>query len=93
MMSKALFLVLLLTPLFLAAEEIPGSSEGVEGSPDANGTVPEGPSQNPDSPIPPASSDSNSTTSDSSTSTTSGTSHISWTNALVLALAILLKQM
>lgn len=106
MLSKSVFLVFLLIPLFLAAQDSPSlcsskrdgaseecSSEVEESTPTVNGTESEKPSEGPETPDPPASSDTNSTTSESETPTTSGTSHINWTNALVLALAILLKQM
>lgn len=97
MLCKDIFLVLLLIPLFLAAQEsqepLEGEQKPEEEIPAVNGSQPEESPETPESPAPPASSDANSAASESTTSTTSGTSRINWTNSLVLTLVILLKQL
>lgn len=85
MLSKAVFLVLLLLPLLSVSQEGPVDSE----------EDPVGPEEN--QPSPPAEAEettvgvSSNTVTEATTSTSSGTSHIIYINALVFTIALLLK--
>lgn len=85
MLTKAVLLLFLLIPLFLASGDGPTSEDqiGPNESDNSNTSSSESESQ--------TSATSSDENSEASTSTTSGSSYIMWTNVLILTVAIIIK--